>query len=367
MELYYTIYFLLLLSLLFEFANQKIKNRVMILWCVFFVIFGGIRWNTGNDWEQYYDHFLNSQWNNIFNYDRYGNGEDTLEPGFVFVNVLIKTIFGEFYIYNILILAFIEFAYYKFCRFFSPSHPLIPFIFINMGPLFPVRAGLSLAFVYMAYKPLKERDLKRFLLMVIFAILIHTQNIILLPLYWVGKVRIKNYILLPLYTICAISTYFFQKYFIALTLLVEGSISEKAAHYTEFETIGAKGASYMGWALNFFFLCIYLYVTSKNKNRYGEWTNTLINGFMIYMIIFFAFSEGMGDLARLSGVLLPVQLILFADSYRFFVDRKKGVAAIAAVTFVFAYYTYKWYGAFDGYFFEDAYVPYKTIFDYNLL
>lgn len=363
MELYYTIYFFLLLSLFFEFTNQKVKNRVMLLWCVFFVIFGGIRWETGNDWEQYYNHFLYSKWSNIFNYDRYGNGAETLEPGFLFVNVLVKTIFGEFYVYNLLVCALIEYSYYKFCRYFSPKHPLIPFILMNMGPLFPVRAGLSIGVAYLAYKPIKERNLKQFLLILTLATLIHNQCIVLLPIYWIGKIHINDKILLVLYAIFAFSTYLLQEYFTLAMILLGGSIAEKAYAYTEFETIGAKGASYIGWALNFFFLCIYLYVAKATNTRNTLWGNTMLNGFLIYMLVFFSFQEGMGDLARLSSMYFPIQLILFSQAYSYFVDKRKGILALCAILFVFAYYTYKWTGICDGYFFEDANIPYKTIFE----
>lgn len=57
MTLYYIIFSFLLISCTFEIATTKIKYRVLILWGLFFTLFGGLRWQTGGDWEQYYDHF----------------------------------------------------------------------------------------------------------------------------------------------------------------------------------------------------------------------------------------------------------------------------------------------------------------------
>lgn len=365
MELYYTIYFILLLSLFFELANFKVKKGVMILWCIFFILFGGLRWNVGGDWDQYHDHFLFSSWSNIFNYDRYGNGDEKLEPGFVFFNVLIKTIFQKFWIYNIIVVSIIEYAYYKFCIYFCPEHPLVPFVMVNMSVLFPVRAGLSMAFVYMAYKYIKERNLKMFLVFTLIGTALHNQCIVILPLYWIGHVKLKDWMLLILYIVFAFSTYMLQDYFISLMLMFGGSIADKALGYTMNETEGFKGASYIGWVLNFFFLLIYLYVAKKEKSRQTYWTNTLINGFLLYMLIFFAFQDGMGDLARLAGLFYPMQIILFANAYSYFKDKKKGILAILATLFVFSYFTYKWTGIGSGYFFKETCVPYKTVFDYN--
>lgn len=96
MDLYYIIFSLVFASCIFEFSKRNTKKCVLIIWCIFFTIFGGIRWKTGGDWYQYYEHFLYSSWDNIFNYDRYGDGREQLEPGFVFLNTLIKSVLVSF-------------------------------------------------------------------------------------------------------------------------------------------------------------------------------------------------------------------------------------------------------------------------------
>ena len=363
MELYKTIYFFLLLSLFFEFSNFKDKKAIMVIWCLFFAIFSGIRWGVGGDWDQYYGHFLNCEFDNMFNYDRYGNGRESLEPGFIFINALIKSVFREFWVYNLIITAFIEYAYFKFSFEFSPNHPLIPFILINMGVLFPVRAGLSIGVVFLAYRYIIDQKIIPFILIVGIATLIHNQCIVLLPIYWIGKVKLSDFRYYCIFIFGAVSTYLLQDVFISLMILSGGDIAEKALLYTEFETEGAKGSSYMGWVLNFFFLWIYLYIKKRDYDIDEKYWNLLLNGFIIYMMIFFTFQEGMGDLARLSGIYFPIQLILLSLSYEYFVDKRGGYFALLAKLFIFAYFFYKWTGIGSGYFFEDAMIPYTTIFD----
>lgn len=339
----------------------------MSYWSIFFVIYGGIRWNIGNDWDQYYSHFLQSKWSNIFNYDRYGNGVETLEPCFVFLNVLIKTIFKEYYFFNLFVLIVIESGIYRFCMRFGQNHPWIPFIMFNLGVLFPVRAGLSVGVCYFAYEKIRERKLAQYLIILGIATLIHAQCIALLPLYWLGKLRLKNSYVLVLYVLFAFSTAMLQEIFIFISMMSGGDIAEKAYIYTQHETEGFKGASYMGWTLNFFFLCVYLYVGKKTKVRDSEWYNLLINGFLIYMLIMFAFQDSMGDLARLSSLYFPAQVILFTNAFCYFVNQARGMHGIMAVCFVVVYFIYKWSCICDGYFFEDSCVPYRTIFDYNIV
>lgn len=366
MSLYYTIYAIFLVFVLVELSSSSsLKRKLMVCWCIFFVIFGGIRWGVGNDWDQYYDHFQQSQWDNIFNYDRYGNGVETLEPGFVFLNILVKSLFKEYYFFNIIVLIIIEYGIYRFCLKFGQNHPWIPFTMFNLAVLFPVRAGLSIGICYYAYEKIRDKKLMQYLLIVGIASLIHYQCIVLIPLYWLGKIRLKNTYVIALYVLFAFSTMLLQKYFIAFTILFGGDIAEKAQAYTQFETEGAQGASYMGWILNFFFLLIYLFVGKKMKIRDNEWYNLLINGFLVYMLIMFAFQDGMGDLARLASMYFPVQVILFTNAFCYFVNNYKGLYRTIAFVFVLAYFIYKWAGLCDGYYFESANVPYRTIFFYN--
>ena len=165
MELYTTIHILVFLSCLFEFTSLKTKKKVIIIWVIFFTLFGGLRWRIGNDWDQYYDHFLYSNWNNIFNYDRYGNGREYLEPLFVFLNTFIKSIFKTFYWYNILICFFIQYSFYKFSLKYSLDNPIMLYAFcmIIVPYYFPVRAALAVVICYWTYRYIKERKFWKFL------------------------------------------------------------------------------------------------------------------------------------------------------------------------------------------------------------
>ena len=368
METYYIIHISLFLCLIFEFCSLNVKKKVIVFWMIFFTLFGGLRWRIGGDWDQYYQHFKASDWDNIFSYDRYGNGEETLEPGFVFLNVFVKTLFGEFYIYNLFVVGFIQFTYYKFCNYFFPKNPLLVYclLMVIASNYFPVRAGLSLGISYWIWRFIYERNLKMFLVIVTVAFFIHNQCVILYPCYWLGRINLKSYWYLLIYPIIAGLVYVLQDYFILLSASTGSSIAEKAYIYTQTETEGFKGASYMGWALNYLFLIIYLYL--RNHYSYNNlWYNTLLNCVMIYNAIFMVFSDGMGDLTRLSGMLYPAQCILFFNSLLYFIKKKRTIVSYLAVIFFVLYYIYKMPSCWSGYFFQDNSVPYKTIFDYNHL
>lgn len=371
MELYYIIFSLVFISCIFEFASNNTKKKVVLIWCIVFTIFGGLRWKTGGDWEQYYNYFINCSWNNIFNYDRYGDGKSILEPGFVFFNVLVKTLFGEFYIYNLIICAFIQYTYYKMCYKFTPNFPILlyAYLMINTSNYFPVRAGFSLAVVYWAYMYIKEKKLKGFLIITTIATLIHNQCIILLPFYWLGKIKFNYITFTGLYILSIIGGYLFQDYIVMLSISLEGDIAEKLYHYTQFETEGKTGANYMSWGLNYIMVIAYLYYLKKAKlsKDSWSWTNELIVMSIAHSCMYIIFSEGMGDLTRLATMLLPAKAILFVVCFTYFAKSKSIVLKTGSICFIIAFMIYRLTRLCDWYYFEIVNVPYKNIFDYNIL
>ena len=371
MELYYIIFILVLFSCIFEKASSILKKRIIIVWCIFFTLFGGFRWKIGGDWDQYYEHFLYSSWSNIFNYDRYGDGRETLEPGFVFINVLLKTLFGQFYMYNLIVCAFTQYTFYKFCYRFAPQCPILmyAYLMILVGNYFPVRAGLSLTVAFWSYQYIEKRNLKNFLITTAIASSIHYQCLILLPFYWLNKIRFNFFSFSILYAAFVIFGYVFQDYFIALTLLSDGDIAEKAYHYTQYETIGKTGANYASWGLNYILIMVYLYFYQKNEKSLSnpEWIKVLVNMSIAHSCIYIVFSEGMGDLTRLANLLTPAKAILFVMCYSFFIKSKYTIIRFITFVYVFGYLAYQVTKTCDWYFFEEANVPYKTIFDYQFL
>ena len=268
METYLIINILVFFSCVFEYGTSNgIKRNVLFFWMIFFTLFAGLRWGVGPDWEQYYQHFQRSEWSNIFSYDRYGNGRELLEPGFVFLNVLIKSLFGEYYWFNILASGFCQYTLIRFCYHFSPKYPILLYSFMMLfaSYSFVVRAGLAISIGYWCYNAIYTRNLKQFLFVVSCAFMVHNQCIVLLPLYWIGKIRLNIYSLSLLYIIFAFMGFLFQQYFSILALAVGGDLGEKVYGYTQGETEGFKGASYMGWALNYFFMYVYIYLRKVNE------------------------------------------------------------------------------------------------------
>ncbi len=366
---YYIIYGLLFISTIFELSDCRTKKVVLILWGVFFTMFAGLRWQTGTDWDSYLQIYNDVDFTNIFTYDRYGNGRDILEPGYAFLNASVKAIFEKYHFFNLIECVIIQGSFYKACKYFTPRTPIITYIFlIVFGGIFPIRSTLGLAVAFWAYKYIKEQNLLKFLLVMLLTCSIHMKYIIFLPCFWLGKLKLKWYWFFIIYlSIVGLYVVFQQQIALLATLLDASSgVGNKLLVYTESETEGFSGLSYIGVALNVFLMSIYLYMRKIKVVKDERWMNAILNMYLASCCIYALFSDGMGDLARLATLFILPQTLLLVTAINYYKHSKNPLLVIGANLFFVLYFAYRAFQTTHAYFFEDACVPYKSIFDYNI-
>lgn len=368
MDFYYILFFGTLACALFEYGNVKVKHAVIILLCTIWTLIGGLRWQIGNDWDQYQDYFYElDSLTNIFNVQR-GWSDTHLEPGFVFLNSLVHIVFGEFYYYNLIVCAFIQFTAYRLSFRFSPQYPIIFFICYNLMAynLTPVRAGLSMAICWWAYCAIQRRNLKQFIIIVFCAASIHAQALVLLPAYWIGKIRLKfRYILIIMFTAIALGN-IFKDYFFILAGMMGGDIADRASQYSDFtaDYMLSKQLQIINYLVPIFFLCLYEYTQKKLNKKDDLWWNCMIYGYTIYNLIKFIFTGNAAEMARLNQVYTPFNVLLFVSAFTYFAKRAI-LSRLVAYLFFFVYLSWQITRITGEYFFKYSNVPYKTIFDYS--
>lgn len=368
MWIYYTVHILIFLACLYEGKSDNTKKRVLWALMLMVTLFGGLRWQIGGDWDQYYEHFRYASFDNIFNYYR---GDKTMEPLFVFFNALVKQIFGTFWAYNLLVVGFIQWTYYKMSWYFSPKYPILfySFMMIMVSNYFPVRAGFAIGICFHAYMAAKEEKLIRYCVVLLLGYLVHIQSIVLLPLYFFKHLNkyVKPLYFTLIFAVFATAGVVLQDYFQILISSMSGDAAELAAHYTEVanEGISQKTNSYIGWALNFFFMLMYFYVRKQKNLQEDSWYNSLLVCILVYNGLYMVFKEGMGELCRLAYLFFPAQSILYISTITYFMDNSK--YRKLAMFFFVAYYLYKLRSVGSGFYFAETCLPYKTIFDYPSL
>ena len=369
-ELYFIIHYAILLSVLFDVygADKKTTNKVMAFWAIFLALFGGMRWEIGGDWTQYYEHFKHSEFSNVFSYTRFWHSDRLLEWGFVLINATIKFLFGKFFIYNLIICSFIQYSKYKVCKILCPDYALTAFCMLSLLYVnyFAKRTELGVTAVLWSLIYIKNKKLVKFSIINYLGFIIHHQCIAMVPAYWIGKIKLHWILFLTVLIISYVSFVVFQDSFILLSSYIGGDVGEVALQYTEHETTGHQTRGITTLLLNLIFACVFLYIRKMRGKEKDEWYNALLNMFLLNIGIQLIFSNGMDDISRVGLLFVFSKVLLMIDVIRFFKERKDIYNLALTWSAWILYLGYRAYNLDSWYFFYFVNVPYKTIFDYNI-
>lgn len=182
----------------------KKKKSFVILQCVQWVLISCLRADTvGADTQSYawmYDMHRDLSWYDLFEYFKTYYFEEApvngFEPGYMFFEKLIMTIWDNQVFYKFSIAAIFMSALGRFV-YKNSDDPFIAFmlysgLFYNMFSLTGYRQVLSVAIgILWAYEYIKERKLFKFLLLVFLASLIHKSTLIFIPFYFISQKKIS--------------------------------------------------------------------------------------------------------------------------------------------------------------------------------
>lgn len=377
--IYYIVNGLLLSSVFFEIlgASRKFKLEVMFFWCLFFTFFGGIRWQVGGDWDQYYAIFHYCDFSNIFSFER--NTLGNLEWLFVLINATCRYLFTDYWIYNIIICGIVQFSYYYTLKNICYNHFLLVYcVLFAMGTdYFVLRSHLSMAVGAISLVYIKKHyeivQLKsiishskgsyffKYVFTWFLSFSIHKQMIASLPLWWLGKIRLHWFFyflfLISFFLIASI----FQEYFMAIALVIGGEIGDKAVNYTDVEIGEGHTRGILNFILDIIFFAVFLYVRKKSGNN-SVWYNLLLNMLLIQCAALYIFTGSFGELSRLSFQFALARGLLIAEMISYFETKSKFVRMVVW-SCLLAYLCFRYIRLDSWYYFYLVNVPYTTIFD----
>ena len=165
--------------------NMKAKTRIFRVTIVIWVILGSIRFETGTDWAQYYNYFMDND-----TYDEFlnaGSGVINYEYGYIILNYLIKQLSDSYHIFLLVMTSLICVLKYKATLKISPF-PLITlgcWFAYSFGNIFSVRQDIAIAITLFSICAIQEKKCREFILLVILATFFHRSSICFLPAYWI--------------------------------------------------------------------------------------------------------------------------------------------------------------------------------------
>ncbi len=189
-NLAYIILLMVIIVLLFlrKSLDSKQKRVVSRIICLCLIVFSGFRFCVGTDFKGYSDTF-----DKIISMGRYYE----IELGYYWLVQFVHSIGGTaqlvFLIFSFATLYFI----YKFIEYFSENVEISWLIFICIGPYFlstfnGIRQWLVTAIFAYSLRFVKENKLIKYLIINAISCLFHYSAVILLPLYWLLKIKNFN-------------------------------------------------------------------------------------------------------------------------------------------------------------------------------
>lgn len=288
-------------------------SGILIYCCVYF---------NGSDWPAYEMFFNEIEWNNLLLLSK----ENGFEVGYSVLVLMLKLLGFNFMLSLILMktLSFVVISNFffsvtksKYSIGYAKNIFLMLFIFYSFSCIYLyvetiIRFDIALALVVKSYKYIFKRRFLPFLFLILCAVAFHKSALIILPLYWIGKIHFSNKILFILY-VCIIlflnasilfylSDFLFSRFSSVYLFL-------QIISYTQNTSLSNSSNPFsIG---NLVSLCFFILILFKRKeiegfSIYGERVFAIvITYFLLYFITMYA-----GSISRVRLFYLPIFIVV---------------------------------------------------------
>lgn len=381
MLIYLVLYVGVILTALLDVFSPLPKDTrrfFFLFWFFCFFVFKAFRWDTGTDWSQYLLCFNESEWSNIFSYNRNVIGDTMMEPGYVFLNVFIRSIFPFYTAFLIITNLIIMLFYTRFYNSIFPRYSLQSLaLFLFVTELFPVRQTIAVAIFCFAYYQIKNRSFIKYLLIVLICSTIHYSSFVMIPFYFVLKLKLRLLYYIFGYLIAGVIA---ERFFSIIELLIQVNILPPVVQhlltlYGNQESNVARLGDFSGsfWPSYIFHFSLFLitYFCYKKSCIYEsedikDWKRIGLNSYF-FTICFICFHSipGSSDLLRFQSFFWIGYILMNLYSIVIFVQFKKKMIAIALLTIV-CLWKMSGMGIFrPNSLYHYLFVPYKSVLEMN--
>lgn len=272
MIIYFAILFLCLFSEFIQEFKSKEWRFLVIVVVGIFLCFG---YMSGSDWRGYEELYNSIDTNNPFEFI-------TCEYGYYFYMFIFRLLnidFWTFFILTKIILYLISISYilkYQNKNFYLTLSFFISFFGLSLFIDNPMRTLIAASIYLFSIKYIEKRDLKRYLLVVVFASLFHITVLIMLPLYWLVNLNFKTRSIIITYIAINILLWVFNGYFRALFSIQSGIpyIDSRLAFYFSDDSSGTIYSENriisLGLLVRFLLFTILVLSRKKIVDKYGN-------------------------------------------------------------------------------------------------
>jgi hypothetical protein len=366
MYIYIVIYlslFLLLLSERIRGISNRQKKIIMLATMLFLILFRGLRWETGTDWEQFHDFFYSVTFDSFFG-SRYANSQVAMEPGYTLLNLLFLNLIGNYTSFLIFCNAVILLIYYNCSWKYFPESPLNAFIcLILFTSIFPLRQAFAVAIFLYGIRYILSKSILKFGIIIAFAASIHNSAILMFPCYFFLNKHISSKMVIISYIACLILA---ESPFLNLIIMqivsifamvigVDPSLLMKVYTYLKYDKDVNSGL----FVTIFFFLLSIVFISIfclfRYRNKVSSNYNIFFNCFVLSLCIGILFKYQMQEIIRMQDYFMLGTALLLGYILGALPTNKRNILYI----FIIFYSFYTIYKFFDLWYI--LLVPYKSV------
>lgn len=358
--------FILLLFLIFGIAevNGSLRNDNKRI-CYFgliglFWILGIIRWETGTDWDSYYEFFRDR--NTIEEFENRG-----FEPFYTYIAYTVKSITEEYWVFLLvctsLIYILVPPTIYKYSP--LPFISLLLYFLLRKADIFFTRESIALAFCLFSLRFIEKRRLVSFIITVLVGAQFHRSVMIFLPAYYVYSMRIstKQMIMVVgvVFFVSLIALNVLRDYLQTVSSVFGAVFEDKTETYldrgdatAEDYGVSLERSLIQGVINNGFFLLLFAYALKKKDSSFMK---GLFNIYAVSIMLLFITLPFSLTLARVYNSYNLVSILLIGHAFSCF--GKKNVSFYYLLFFFYICVRFSMQTFFGGY--SYCFVPFKSI------
>lgn len=336
-------------------GSMRIYDVVYFFYILFFVILSGIRWETGTDWNPYYEYYL-----------IYGDipEDGFMEPLFTWMNGFNTRHFDyQTQILEIAAISIIPIGW-RYNR-MSPYPMMTLFIWFSIvfAHIFPVRQTISVSIIVFSWKFIEERSFIRYFIGVFLACMFHYSSIIALPLYFIWNLKLSDRHFLLTIATSILAGFMMQIAIKNIFYYIGGEFFEDKLKFYMEDSSRSFGAGFssqevlLRGIINKAAYLVGPLVILKKKRKIDKRLNAIFNIGLYSFVIFSMTTPISVALSRLSVFSDMAQPLLLP--YIFSLKLKR-VTILLLCLILLLYFAVRFRGVVFNY--HDLYIPYKTLY-----
>lgn len=319
-------------------SNDKLKKTLYIASYYILVVLAGLRYETGGDWQSYAEVFdIIEPINEVIKGNGHVFANHQIEIGFRLLISITK-----FFSSNVQLLFFIvSFGcltlLFKNLSVYSSYPQTSILIYYSVLYFFldfvTIRQAISVMIFFFSIRFIQNRNLLKYIALIVTASFFHLTALLLLPLYWIINKRFSsNKVIIFFITINLVFLLNIKWMEATLNLVLPfflGPVATKITTYTAESALVGRGIS-IGFIINIIIFTLLMLTRSKNDG--SKYYNIFFNLFLLYAFVYSVFFEIVDISNRFRLYFALSELILLPNLFIAFETYKNKILIFIFVT-----------------------------------